>query len=77
MSDRFYRETDRGAHSELTFMRCARGFVVRSGSHYSGEIGVVYAFDHIEDVAAWFVEQYAQPLSGGAENAEQPESPQT
>ncbi len=51
---------DRGAHRELTFMRCERGFLLRvvDLQRIGGEI---FAFDRIEDVGAWLVEQYRDP----------------
>lgn len=50
-------EPDRGAFSDISFTRCTRGFILRSGNY--GEMGHVWAFDNIEDVGAWFVEQYS------------------
>jgi len=55
---------DRGTHNAVRFERCARGFVLVGGEE-RGMLGTMYAFDHIEDVAAWFVEQYrAMPEDG-------------
>ena len=49
---------DRGAYNEITFMRCERGFVIRTSGMERGYTGAVYAFDRAEDAAAWIVEQY-------------------
>lgn len=64
------RQADRGVHGEVNFIRCARGFLITTGGPHSGMLGTLYAFDHIEDVAAWFVEQYANPPEDAAVKAE-------
>jgi hypothetical protein len=56
----YQADHDRGAHQEVSFMRCARGFLLTTGNRASGMMGALYAFDRIEDVAAWFVEQYRE-----------------
>jgi hypothetical protein len=63
-------QVDRGAHFSVTFTRCARGFILRSGSEYDGSIGVIYAFDRIEDVGAWFIEQYGNPAEPETRDSE-------
>ncbi len=62
---------DRGAHPVFRFEVCAKGFLITSGSGF-GEIGVQYAFDRIDDVAAWIAYEYrhAHDSSDG-----KPESP--
>ena len=52
---------DRGAFNEITFMRCARGFMLRTCAPQSGMVAQMFAFDRIEDLAAWLVEQYTSP----------------
>lgn len=58
---------DRGALDSLTFRRCAKGFVLQGMSNWeeAKQNGMVttYAFDRIEDLAAWLVEQYGPSLS--------------
>jgi hypothetical protein len=54
---------DRGAFDELKFNRCARGFVLRATDDY-GRRHTTFAFDRVEDVAKWLVEQYG-PLPKG------------
>jgi hypothetical protein len=49
-------QTDRGALADLNFAVCDRGFLLRAGSF--GEFSRVFAFDRIEDLAEWMVEQY-------------------
>lgn len=51
---------DRGAFGQLTFTRAARGFTLHV-SDYGRQGGALFAFDRIEDVAAWLVEQYGPP----------------
>lgn len=51
---------DRGAFADLNFMKCARGFLL-SASRGPGLMGEMFAFDRIEDVGAWLVEQYSNP----------------
>lgn len=51
---------DRGAFSALEFRKCSRGFTLFA-TPGQGMIGDVYAFDRIEDVAGWLVEQYGEP----------------
>ena len=51
---------DRGAFRSLTFERCARGFTIGAYS-INNDSRATFAFDHIEDLAAWLVEQYANP----------------
>lgn len=43
--------------NDLQFMRCKRGFLFRVGAKYDG-FGEMFAFDNIEDAAAWLVEQF-------------------
>lgn len=52
---------NKSTHEALRFRKCRRGYLVAVDERY-GELGDSYAFDRIEDVAAWLVEQY----SGGA-----------
>lgn len=52
-------EHDRGAFSELRFQRCERGFILMAQRHV-GELGSMFAFDRIEDLAAWLVGQYRE-----------------
>jgi hypothetical protein len=51
---------DRGAFRELTFRKCERGFVL-SRYDASNDAKVMFAFDHIQDLADWLVEQYRDP----------------
>lgn len=54
--------SDRGAFSTLTFNRCARGYTLSVARDFRGDMGGPhFAFDKIEDVAAWLVEQYGPP----------------
>lgn len=53
--------SDRGAFSTMTFNRCARGFTLSASNTYDKMNGPHFAFDKIEDVAAWLVEQYGPP----------------
>lgn len=48
---------DRGAHSRLTFDRCARGFTLRTDC--SGGIPQTYAFDEIETLCDWLRHEYS------------------
>lgn len=50
------------APRDLSFTACERGFIFRSGREYEG-IGKVYAFDRVEDAAAWLVEQFTGEAS--------------
>lgn len=43
----------------LIFDRCARGFTLRTDSRTYSGLPVVWAFNHIEDVASWLVRTYA------------------
>ena len=47
---------------EVHFRMVERGFILSVQSH-PGTMVTEYAFDRIEDVARWFVDQYRQPLS--------------
>jgi hypothetical protein len=49
---------DRGALERLTFQRCIRGFTL-SAYDIQRDDRTLYAFDRIEDLAAWLVEEYA------------------
>lgn len=49
---------DRGAFDTVQVQRCQRGFLISTGGGM-GLMGYLYAFDRIEDAAAWLVEQYA------------------
>jgi hypothetical protein len=51
---------DRGSYSTLTFARCSRGFTLNAQTDYNRSQHT-FAFDKIEDVAAWLVEQYGPP----------------
>lgn len=52
---------DRGAFRKLSFDKCARGYTLTGGYDIHRDIvGPVFAFDRIEDLAAWLVEQYAE-----------------
>ena len=51
---------DRGSQSELQFRRCERGFMLVAGAG-GGDYGTFFAFDKIEDLAAWLVDQYGHP----------------
>ena len=51
---------DRGAFSELHFIRCARGFVF-SAQREPGYLASMYAFDRVEDAAAWLIAEYGPP----------------
>ena len=48
---------DRGAFKNLIFQRCDRGFLLRADFH-TDTTNALFAFDRVEDVAAWLVEQY-------------------
>jgi hypothetical protein len=52
---------DRGAFNALSFCRCVRGFTLtvnEAASNYL--VPPTFAFDRIEDLAAWLVEQYGE-----------------
>lgn len=73
------KEYDRGAFDRLRFERCARGFVLFADAG-PGLIGEMFAFDRVEDVGAWLVEQYGPPnpatckhLNGGIAEASRPD----
>lgn len=51
------REFDRGTFDTLTFTRCCRGYTLMANRDY-GRRTVTMAFDRIESVACWLVEQY-------------------
>jgi hypothetical protein len=51
------REFDRGTFDTLTFTRCCRGYTLVANRDY-GRRTVTMAFDRIESVACWLVEQY-------------------
>lgn len=42
----------------LRFIRCRRGFLLDTTHRDFGGMGEMFAFDRIEDVGAWLVEQY-------------------
>lgn len=44
---------------KLTLTQCVRGFLVSEAPSHERMITPMYAFDKIEDVAAWIVEQYS------------------
>jgi hypothetical protein len=48
---------DREAFRSLLFERCARGFTL-AAHNINSDTRVTFAFEHIEDLAAWLVEQY-------------------
>lgn len=53
------RTPDRGAYDSMTFNRCARGFTLSATGGYDRvSSGPHFAFDKVEDVAKWLVEQY-------------------
>lgn len=47
-------------HTQVRFQKCERGYLLSAGGHeqYGGGMGVLYAFDTIDAVAAWFIDQY-------------------
>lgn len=59
MSDTKF-EHDRGAFDRLRFARCVRGFTLTVDSFEDRYIvPPTFAFDRIEDLAAWLVGQYS------------------
>lgn len=62
------RTADYGSFTTLNFVKCARGFVLVSGQDYgrSGQPHATFAFDRIEDVAQWLVEEYGHDSARGA-----------
>jgi hypothetical protein len=44
----------------LEFTKCARGFLVSKSRDGFGMMSPLYAFDRVEDAAAWIVEQFAE-----------------
>lgn len=62
---------DRGALSQLNFSRCERGFILTDGGQGMGFLHRIWAFDRIEDLAGWLVEQYsAQAIEAGTDETE-------
>lgn len=55
--------TDRGTFNTLTFNRCARGFTLSATGDYrlGDRQGPHFAFDKVEDLAKWLVQQYGPP----------------
>jgi hypothetical protein len=63
-------EHDRGAFSQLTFTRCVRGFTL-TVYDMERDSRAAFAFDRVEDLAAWLVEQYCDlPDDDGCVKAE-------
>lgn len=58
---------DRGAFAQLTFNRCVRGFTLVAHS-LDRDARYTLAFDRIEDLAAWLVEQYGPPQATALRN---------
>jgi hypothetical protein len=54
---------DRGTYATLRFCLCARGYTldVPNTDGYGRYPPVTFAFDKIEDVAAWLVAEYGPP----------------
>lgn len=51
-------------YKNLSFQVCERGFILRdTGREYEIGTGRIFAFEQIEDVAAWLVEQYSERLT--------------
>ena len=53
-------QPDRGAHRYLNFHKADRGFTL-----YTGASNHTYAFDRIEDLAAWLVAEYGEEKHSG------------
>jgi hypothetical protein len=68
-------EHDRGAFDILSFKRCARGFTLDAREMHR-DWHATFAFDHIEDLAAWLVEQYAQWIEAGTDETTQLAQPE-
>lgn len=54
-----------GIPDTLRFRKCNRGFVLVNDTAYlRGDMpSELYAFDRIEDVAAWLMKNFAEPIS--------------
>lgn len=62
---------DRGAFNQLSFVRCERGFILTDSGSEMGYLRRVWAFDRVEDLAGWLVEQYAaQAIEAGTAKTE-------
>lgn len=62
-------EPTQGPYNSLRFQRCARGFMLFAQAEYSTSVGQTWAFDSVEDLAMWLIEQYGSPETVAAMHA--------